>query len=370
MDKKILNYEDAQKRFRNHFDEFRKQFSDVSFESFAVDDQENLYIDVLKISEGKDKTLIFTIGEHGVEGIFGSFIMEVFINEILPLINLKDTTVILVHPINPYGMKNIDRTNESNVDLNRNFLTSWDKVFKNEAYLNLRDFFERKGVIQNIFIERIKYLKDVVKILLKGEAKLVKNALLIGQYESPKGLYYGGNGYEKETEFMIKLFEDAFKNSKHVVHIDIHTGYGPKDTMSVVNSYLFEIDSKTFEKNIGYAPVVKSENSEFYAMSGDMIDFLYTLRNERFKDVKLYSATFEFGILGSSRTNEIESLFRAILRNKLRFYGSKNKEIEEQVKKLYLGAFCPSKEESIQKMYTQFKKAITGILTYEGFIKQ
>jgi len=33
--------------------------------------------------------------------------MEVFINEILPLINLKDTTVILVHPINPYGMKNI-----------------------------------------------------------------------------------------------------------------------------------------------------------------------------------------------------------------------------------------------------------------------
>ena len=140
--------------------------------------------------------------------------------------------------------------------------------------------------------------------------------------------------------------------------------------MSVVNSYLFEIDSKTFEKNIGYAPVVKSENSEFYAMSGDMIDFLYTLRNERFKDVKLYSATFEFGILGSSTTNEIESLFRAILRNKLRFYGSKNKEIEEQVKKLYLGAFCPSKEESIQKMYTQFKKAITGILTYEGFIKQ
>jgi hypothetical protein len=107
MDKKILNYEDAQKRFRNHFDEFKKQFSDVSFEPFAVDEKENLYIDVLKISEGKDRTLIFTIGEHGVEGIFGSFIMEVFINEILPSINLKDTTVILVHPINPFGMKNI-----------------------------------------------------------------------------------------------------------------------------------------------------------------------------------------------------------------------------------------------------------------------
>ncbi|MGC9125741.1 MAG: M14 family metallopeptidase, partial [Caldisericaceae bacterium] len=322
----------------------------------------------MKISPNKNHTLIFTIGEHGVEGIFGSFIMEVFIEEILPMLNLGDTTVILVHPINPYGMKYLERTNKNNVDLNRNFLNSWENVFKNDSYLALRDFFERKGAVQPILIERIGYLKDVLKILAKGKAKLVKNALLIGQYESQNGLYYGGRCYEKETEVMMKLFEEALRSSQDVVHIDIHTGYGPKDTMSVVNSYLFEEESKQFETKIDYRPVVKSENSEFYAMSGDMIDYFYTLRNEKFKDKKLYSASFEFGVLGDSMQAEIESLFRAIVNNKLRFFSSKSKKTKEEVKRLYLEAFCPVSEESVKKMYTEFKKAVTGILKNEGLI--
>lgn len=369
MKEKILtDFEEAQKRFRSHYNELKEKYAQVLLETFPIDTEENLFIDVIKIAPNKKHSLIFTIGEHGVEGIFGSFIMEVFLEEIFPLVDLEDTTVILVHPINPYGMKYLERTNKNNVDLNRNFLLSWDNIIRNKAYLSLKDFFERKGVVESIAIERINYLKDVFKILLKGNSKTVKNALLLGQYDSPQGLYYGGKGYEKETEFIIKLFEEALKTSKHLVHIDIHTGYGPRDTMSVVNSYLFEEDSKTFEKKINYSPVVKTENSEFYAMSGDMIDFLYTLRNERFKNVNLYSASFEFGILGDSVASEIESLFRAILNNKLRFYGSTNASIKRKVKELYLEAFCPTGEESVVKMYEQFKKAIIGILKNYEFI--
>ncbi|MFU2158659.1 M14 family metallopeptidase [Caldisericum sp. AR60] len=367
-EKIIFDYESAKKRFRAHFEEFKRKFSDVAIESIPIDENDNLFIDIIRIFKDKPKTLIFTIGEHGVEGIFGSFIMEVFIQEILPMLNLEDTSIILVHPINPFGMKYLERTNKNNVDLNRNFLNSWDNIFKNTAYLSLRDVFEKSGSVENLVVERIKYYKDVLKILIQGKTKLVKNTLLIGQYESPNGLYYGGKDYEKETLLMIKLFENAFKISKQVVHIDIHTGYGPKDTMSVVNSHLFVEDSKTFEKEINYSPVVKSENSEFYSMSGDMIDYLYTLRNEKFRDTKLYSASFEFGILGDSILNEIEALFRAIINNRLRFYGSKNDKIKQYVKKLYLEAFCPTSEESVKKMYSQFKRAILGILKKEGLI--
>ncbi|BAL81585.1 M14 family metallopeptidase [Caldisericum exile] len=367
-EKVLIDYESAQKRFREHVETMKQKFSDVFFESIVIDTEDNLYIDVVKISKDKPNTLVFTIGEHGVEGIFGSYIMEVFIEEILPILNLKDTSVILVHPINPYGMKYLERTNKNNVDLNRNFLNSWDNIFRNDAYLALKDFFERSEGVQSLSIERIRYYKDVLKILLKGLAKQVKNALLVGQYESPKGLYYGGRGYEKETIFMMRLFEEALKSSKHVVHIDIHTGYGPKDTMSVVNSNLFEEDSKTFEREIDYSPVVKSENNEFYAMSGDMINYLYTLKNEKYKETKLYSASFEFGILGNSTLNEAEALFRAVVNNRLRFYGSKNEKIRKSVKKLYLEAFCPTSEISVQKMQTQFKKAIFGIFKREGLI--
>ena len=35
----------------------------------------------------------------------------------------KYPTIVMVHVVNPYGMQNMRRVNEDNIDLNRNFLT-------------------------------------------------------------------------------------------------------------------------------------------------------------------------------------------------------------------------------------------------------
>ena len=67
-------------------------------------------------------------GTHGIEGYAGSAIQlaHLFMRQ------QKEShpTLVLVHAVNPHGMAHFRRTNEHNVDLNRNGLntTEWDMV--------------------------------------------------------------------------------------------------------------------------------------------------------------------------------------------------------------------------------------------------
>jgi len=69
----------------------------------------------------KRRLSFFTIGEHGIEGFVGSAILDLFFREISQRLDPKSTGLFLIHSINPWGMKNFRRTNQNNVDVNRNF---------------------------------------------------------------------------------------------------------------------------------------------------------------------------------------------------------------------------------------------------------
>jgi len=94
--------------------------------------------------------VIHSSGVHGVEGYLGSAIQLRYLHELL-LQNeemmkscradngtqvpetespMKGRKVLLIHAVNPNGMRHHRRTNENNVDLNRNVLTQeiWKKV--------------------------------------------------------------------------------------------------------------------------------------------------------------------------------------------------------------------------------------------------
>ncbi len=66
------------------------------------------------------RVLLHSSGLHGVEGFAGSAIQLQLMNT-LPTLS-KDSALIIVHVLNPYGMAWLRRFNENNVDLNRNFL--------------------------------------------------------------------------------------------------------------------------------------------------------------------------------------------------------------------------------------------------------
>lgn len=88
--------------------------------------------------EEEEVNIIHCSGTHGIEGYLGSAIQLRFLHELFlqqekqlrtnnvhapPTKNTPVKKVLLIHAINPYGMRHHRRTNENNVDLNRNVLS-------------------------------------------------------------------------------------------------------------------------------------------------------------------------------------------------------------------------------------------------------
>lgn len=87
------------------------------------------------------RVLVLISGTHGVEGYCGSGAQVDWLRrgeaETLP----DDLAVLMIHAINPWGFAWTRRVNETNVDLNRNWVDFSDReaLPKNEEYIELAD---------------------------------------------------------------------------------------------------------------------------------------------------------------------------------------------------------------------------------------
>ncbi len=83
---------------------------------------EELAIDMLWVgAHDPEQVLLHISGTHGVEGYAGSAIQSAIV-ESESLAVGPNQAVVFIHGLNPWGMAHLRRFNESNVDLNRNFL--------------------------------------------------------------------------------------------------------------------------------------------------------------------------------------------------------------------------------------------------------
>ena len=65
-----------------------------------------------------DKTLILVSGTHGQEGFLGSALQVEFLRHLrIP----KGVNVLALHALNPWGFSHLSRTDDTNIDVNRNF---------------------------------------------------------------------------------------------------------------------------------------------------------------------------------------------------------------------------------------------------------
>jgi Protein of unknown function (DUF2817) len=98
-------------------------------------DGADLSIDIAWFGDrSASKVFVAFSGVHGVEGFFGSAVQTEWIrcseNRRLP----RNTAALLVHAVNPYGFAWLRRTNEDNVDLNRNWIDFDRPLPTNERY--------------------------------------------------------------------------------------------------------------------------------------------------------------------------------------------------------------------------------------------
>jgi len=363
-------YEASRARFRESLNLVQSHWPNAKLLHHRITGDEDLTIDWI-ISDGletNEKVLIFTTAEHGIEGYVGSAMLQRFLDKFLSRLEPRITGLLLVHTINPWGMKYHRRVNRNNVDLNRTFV--WDNSFDkgiNPAYDNLLDIIQADRPFRNLTLSNIiYYLKLVQKVLQMGWPAF-KSASLLGQYRHPNGLFYGGEGYQEETKVLIDLYRQTFNAYKQILHLDMHTGYGPRYQMSLVNSVHENRSSREFEARFNYPLVVAATPQEFYAIQGDMIDFIYEMWKHDFPEKKLFATSFEFGTYGDKFKGRVGMQHAMSFENRLYWQGSDNKKLGAKVRENFDELFNPSSLNWRDKAIYDADQAFEGILKEEGY---
>ena len=143
---------------------------------------------------------------------------------------------------------------------------------------------------------------------------------------------------------MMALYRDTFQKYGQVLHLDMHTGYGPRYQMSLVNSVFEKGNSQVFVEKFGYPLVVAANTDEFYELRGDMIDYVYTLWQNEFPEKRLYANSFEFGTYGDSIWGLIRSIFAISLENQANSFGCRDDKTFTRIKHDFQEAFFPQAE--------------------------
>ncbi len=369
----IDTYEESQNRFLTYEDQLKQHWQKTSHTEYGIG-HENLMVDTIFAEANKEKEnlILLTSAIHGIEGYVGSAMLDVFQSSILQELNPDSTAIQYVHAVNPWGMKHFRRYNEDNVDLNRNFIYDWDTfdLKSNQDYIDLADFYEKDHSVGNSTMHELEFLGSVAKEAVVSGTDKIEKALLTGQYTHPSGVYYGGKEDTKSTEILKGIFKEALgKGYKNVIHIDLHTGYGPRYQMSIFSAVSETMTQDEAVKAFNYPLVLTPESDGFYITKGDNTDYIYQLQQKDYQQVNLYSTTFEFGTLGTNMVGSIKSLRNTIDENRLYSYGTDSKWTEEKIKNRYLEMFYPSEQKWRDKAVEDFKQGLTGILTNHQVIQ-
>ena len=334
---------------------------------YTIDESEELYIDsfYLSAAEAKTNLIVLTTGVHGVEGYIGSVMLDVFFEEVYPTLDTADTGILVVANVNPYGMKNYRRYNENNVDLNRNFILDWDSFDRasNQDYPKVDTFLGPTGRIGNGFWHEVGFYLSLGKTAITDGAGTISDALLTGQYEYPQGVYYGGDGDEASTVYLKDVFSRCLDSEyENVVHIDIHSGYGPRYNMVIFNSVFETMTEAQSQEAFGYDYVIAHDSEAFYATTGDTTDFFYRLAQQKGTDTELFSTCFEFGTIGDAFFDTILSLKYTVDENRNHWYPTGNKTTAKIIHENYMELFYPTETAWREKTVQDFKTATLGVL--------
>ena len=360
-------YEAVRAQLEERSAKLKSAGAQVQTYSHPIDEEQGLYIDniYLPATDKQTNLIVLTTGVHGIEGYIGAVMLEVFFEEIYPTLDSGNTGVLVVANVNPYGMKNMRRYNENNVDLNRNFILDWDNfdLDVNQDYPQVDSFLGPQKPIGNALWHEAGFYLHLAKEAVTVGADTVSDALLGGQYRYPEGVYYGGTDDEASTVYLKDVFGRCLDGSyENIVHIDIHSGYGPRYSMVIFNSVYETMTEAETRAAFGYDNVISHDSEAFYATTGDTTDFFYRLAERKQTETELFSTCFEFGTIGDSFLDSIISLKYTVDENRQHWYPSGSNISAEIVRQHYLELFYPTETSWREKTVADFTAATLGVL--------
>jgi hypothetical protein len=187
---------------------------------------ETLAIDIARVGRSDAAALlVITSGTHGVEGFCGSGIQVALLEDaaLTAALARDDVEIALIHAVNPYGFAHLRRTNEDNVDLNRNFRAFDPPPARNAAYAEVHPF-----IVPTTWPPGADTEQRLGAYLAQRGAAALQAAVTGGQYEFAEGLFYGGAAPAWSNRVLREFFRTHGVLRRQLGWIDIHTGLGPE----------------------------------------------------------------------------------------------------------------------------------------------
>lgn len=292
---------------------------------------ELLSIDTAYIGAPRPRQLlIVTSGTHGVEGFAGSAIQQQWLDSMNASALSRTTGYLLVHAVNPYGFAWCRRTNEHNVDLNRNALAKFPGP-QNAAYARLHTWLNPETAPRwtDFF-----WIRGLWHLLSQGAARM-KQAIAGGQYEFPRGMFYGGQSSEQSIVHLADILND-FACADRVVAIDIHTGLGRFGVPKLLVD--FDVGSpahKELQHYFGPDTVICYGRGSGYDVSGGLTELIA----RQFTHAQTYPAFLEFGTVSSLR------MLATLRRENWAFFHDADGPRYRSAKAKLFAVFCPKSDQ-------------------------
>ena len=180
-----------------------------------------------------DRLLILSSGTHGVEGFCGSGAQAALLHDedFRSRARASGATALFVHAVNPYGFSHWGRTNEDNVDLNRNFRDHARPHPPNPGYAGVHPL-----LVSDAWPPAPAREAEIARYIAERGQFAFQQAVSGGQYEYPEGLFFGGSA-PSWSNMTIREVLRAFRASvRRVLWIDFHTGLGPCGHGEIIQS--------------------------------------------------------------------------------------------------------------------------------------
>ncbi|NQU84366.1 MAG: DUF2817 domain-containing protein, partial [Mariniphaga sp.] len=306
---------------------------------------QDLKIDFCYVPAQKEesKLLIVSSGTHGIEGFTGSAVQQMMMDNFLEIGMLDNIGILFIHAVNPYGFKFLQRTTENNVDINRNCDTI-RTLFStpNDGYIALNEMLNPSGKVSVGSIKNKFFMLVAIKKLMQESKASLRQAILQGQYEFPKGIYFGGKDFEPQLSILSEVILDKAANYDTLFNIDLHTGYGARGVLHLFPNPTENQEVKKHLEQIFEGDTIDwGDSDDFYTMNGQFSDYIGKLLPRKF----YLPMSFEYGTLNSQNTlGLVKSLHNSILENQGIQYGYKNVKDSLAVMKNYMEMFYPSSE--------------------------
>jgi len=181
---------------------------------------EDLAIDVATFGDpDADKTLFLVSGTHGQEGFLGSALQIEFLRDLeIP----KGVNVVALHGLNPWGFSHLSRTDDTNIDVNRNF-TDYGVPFPQDE---LYPILFRALCPDDWTEETIEWSGVRDQLARDYGVKRMVTAIGGGQIIEPSAMNYVGKGPSWSRTVVEKLLPNVLGKAKKVAFIEWHTGLG------------------------------------------------------------------------------------------------------------------------------------------------